>query len=109
MKNSKAIIIKLAKLGILKTEEIPPSLLPDEDDEITYEIVDERTDEYHRYKVIIDEYFDEDLPISIMTKQYIDIKSIKNMIKFFVVLTVINITASVISALYIASIFHPRL
>lgn len=105
MKNSKAIIIKLAKMGILETKEIPTYLQPEENDELTYEIVDERTYECHRYKVITDEHFDEDVPIAIMTKLCADIKTIKNIAIFFAVLTGISLVISIISAVSIASLF----
>lgn len=104
MKNSKAIIIKLAKMGVLETKEIPPSGLP-EKDELTYDFVNERTNEYRRYKIVTDEHFDDDLPIAIMIKQSTDIKSIKNILKFFVILTILNIVASIISAVSIANMF----
>lgn len=104
MKNSKAIIIKLAKMGVLETKEIPPSG-PPEKDELTYDFVNERTNEYRRYKIVTDEHFDDDLPIAIMIKQSTDIKSIKNILKFFVILTILNIVASIVSAVSIANIF----
>lgn len=76
MKTSISIIKKMARLGILDTE--PVKYRKEDDIIITDDMGEEK-------KVILDGITDEDLPMLIAVKQFEAIKSIKSMIKFFLI------------------------
>ena len=76
MKTSISIIKKMARLGILDTE--PVKYRKDDDIIIKDDMGEEK-------KVILDVITDEDLPMLIAVKQFEVIKSIKSMIKFFLI------------------------
>lgn len=83
-----SLIKKLANLKILEKKELTNDYQPTEDDII---IADATTGT--KYKIVTDTVSDEDLPLVIMTEQLATMKSIKNMVLFFVILAVIGIIA----------------
>lgn len=83
MTNNKKLIRKLARLGVLKTEPVKStSFLSDNDVVITkYD---------SKEKVILEDTTNEELLLMIEAENLETLKSIKNMIKFFVVSTLIG-------------------
>lgn len=82
MKTNISLIKKLARLGILETETIKYK----KDTDITIENTNGE-----EVRVLTDNVSDEELPLMIITAQLATLKSIRSMVKFFTIFTVVCI------------------
>lgn len=91
MLKDRELIEKLGEMGILATEVIEGT--PDKDDIVL---------DYGSYKkrVVVDSVPEEELMLYIAAEQLKNVQSIKSMVKFFVILTVIGLCLGLV-ALYI--------
>lgn len=87
MKTSISLIKKLARLGVLDTETIKYK----KDTDITIENTNGEV-----VRVLTDNVTDEELPLMIATEQLATLKSIRSMVKFFTIFTVVCIAIWVI-------------
>ncbi|MBQ6893366.1 MAG: hypothetical protein IJN48_04095 [Clostridia bacterium] len=88
MLKDKELIEKLGMMGILATEELKG---PAEKDDIVLD--------YGSYqkRVIVDSVPEEELMLAVAVEQLETLKSIKSMVKFFVVLTVIGLVITALA------------
>lgn len=86
MTNNKRLLTKLAYLGVLKTEPVNLNSITNENDIIITKYDDSKE------KVILNiDTTNEELLLLIETEKLETIKSIKSMIKFFVIFTIIGV------------------